>query len=38
MKFFMFLRGLWNYYVIGTWYAIFTPKHEEIPGNDESTP
>jgi len=34
MNFFTFVRGLWDWYVVGTWYAIFPPKSENTPGND----
>lgn len=34
MKLLMFLRGLWDYYVVGTWLSVFPPKSENTPGDD----
>lgn len=31
-----FVKALWNYYVVGTWYYFFPPKSENDPGDEQS--
>lgn len=33
-KVLQFVKGLWNYYVAGTWLVMFPPKNESEPGNE----
>lgn len=31
-----FIRGLWDWYVVGTWLQLFPPKPDNEPGDDAS--
>lgn len=31
---FQFVKAMWNYYVLGTWYYFFPPKSENDPGDE----
>lgn len=33
-----FIKAMWNYYVLGTWYYFFPPKSEDDPGDDQAEP
>jgi hypothetical protein len=30
-----FVKALWNYYVVGTWYHFFPPSSENDPGDEQ---
>jgi hypothetical protein len=34
VKFFTFLRGLWDYYILGTWLEYFPSKSQRKQGDD----